>query len=252
MEIEKSTTDKSKLIMVVAVIILVGALFGAMGYLLGSKNDDSGLENQITENQEADQSETVVEEDVEEDTNKEEEIKEEDLSDSKEVMEDSQDEAVSWKTYKNEKSGYEIKYPSDWMIISDWKFITDATDMGINFCGPEYKSEAECSTGGKSNSPVIRLRDDMPDHMEKEYCTLNKESIFCKEDLILSQKNIKIASRDGVITEFKVMNNGSIYANWKKNFTDEKTFELSVVGLREYSHYREIFNQMLSTFKFTE
>lgn len=237
MEIEKSTTDKSKLIMIVAVIILVGALFGTMGYLLGSKNNDSGLENQITENQEVDRGGTV---------------KEEDLSDSKEVIEDSQGEAVSWKTYKNEKSGYEIKYPSDWIIISDWKFITDATDMGINFCGPEYKSEVECSTGGKSNSPVIRLRDDMPDHMKKEYCTLNKESIFCKEDLILSQKNIKIAGRDGVITEFKVMNNGSIYANWKKNFTDEKTFELSVVGLREYSNYRDIFDQMLSIFKFTE
>jgi hypothetical protein len=241
MEIEKPTTDKSKSILVVAVIILVGALFGMMGYLLGSKNNDNRLENQIIENQEADQSE-IVEEEV---------VEEKDEKNSEEVVEDSQEEAVNWKTYTNEKSGYEIKYPSDWIIISDWKFITDATNMGINFCGPEYKSKTECSAGGKGDNPVIRLRDDMPDYAEKEYCTLNKESIFCKKDLILSQKNIKIASKNGIITEFKDINNGSIYANWKKNSTDEKSYELSVVGLKKYSNYRDIFNQMLSTLKFT-
>ena len=249
MNIEKSTTDKSKLILIITVIILVSALFGAMGYLLGSKNNDTviELEEQIVKDQDNDQN---IEIEKKKNDNKE------DLSNGKEddveIVEDIKDEMADWKTYQNEESGYEIKYPADWIIISDWKFITDATDMGINFCGPEYKSKIECSAGGKGDSPVIRLRDDMPDYNEEEYCILNEESIFCKEDLILSQKNIKIAGRDGIITEFKDINNRSIYANWKKNFIDEKAFVLSVVGLKKYSDYRDVFNQMLATFKFTE
>jgi len=251
MEIEKSTTDKSKLILVVAVIILTGFLFGTVGYLLGSKNNDTVIEseNQIVKDQEIDQN---IE--TEEYKNNNEAVKEETIEDNDEDEKETGDVkngTVSWRTYHNEESGYEIKYPADWIIISDWKFITDATDMGINFCGPEYKSKVECSAGGKGDSPVIRLRDDMPDYNEEEYCILNKESIFCKEDLILSQKNIKIAGRDGIITEFKDMHDGSIYVNYKKTSLDEKTFELSVVGVKKYSNYRDVFNQMLSTFKFT-
>ena len=162
------------------------------------------------------------------------------------------DETADWKTYQNENGGYIIKYPSNWMIISDWKFVTDATDMGINFCGPEYSSKTECSAGGKGDNPVIKLGDDMLDYKEEGFCVQNKENIFCKENLILSQKYIKIAGRDGIITEFKDINNGSIYASWKENSTDEKLFSLSVVGLKKYSNYRDVFNQMLSTFKFTE
>ena len=115
MEIEKSTTDKSKLILVVAVIILVGALFGAMGYLLGSKNNNSGLESQYTENQETDQNEEVTEED----TNNDKAITEEDLNDDEKTTKDVKDETADWNIYKSEEFGFEIKYPQKAEIISE-------------------------------------------------------------------------------------------------------------------------------------
>ncbi len=161
------------------------------------------------------------------------------------------DAVEDWKAYNNSKDGYEIKYPSDWIILSDWKSITTDKYMGINFCGPEYRSTAECSTGGKGNNPVITLRNDMPDINKAGYCSKNEASIFCDKSLILSQREAEIAGKTGIITEFKDMNDGSIRADWKKNSTDEKVYELTVVGLKKYANYREIFDKMLSTFKFT-
>ena len=111
MEIEKSTTDKSKLILVVAVIILVGTLFGAMGYLLGSKNNNAVIksENQIVKDQDIDNNrETEKDEDT-----------------GKDVNTDIEDEKENWKIYTNDKYGFEVTLLDSWkgyeVLTESWK-----------------------------------------------------------------------------------------------------------------------------------
>jgi hypothetical protein len=102
MEIEKSGNSKVKLTIAVVAIIFAGTLFGALGYLLGSKNNDSVIksEDQLMKDQ---------------DNNQNIEIKEEE---NKEGV-DIKDEIADWKTYENAKLGVKFKYPSDFKIKTD-------------------------------------------------------------------------------------------------------------------------------------
>ncbi len=114
MEIEKSTTDKSKLILVIAVIILVGALFGVMGYLLGNKNNNTVIksEDQMAKDQGIDNNkETEKDENIEED-----------------VRTDVKDEKENWKIYENDKYGFEVTLLDSWkgyeVLTESWKGIS--------------------------------------------------------------------------------------------------------------------------------
>ena len=114
MEIEKSTKDKSKLILVVAVIILVGALFGTMGYLLGSKNNNTIIksEEQFVKDQGIDNNR---------ETEKDENIKED-------VSIDIKDEKENWKIHTNDKYGFEVTLLDSWkgyeVLTESWKGIS--------------------------------------------------------------------------------------------------------------------------------
>ena len=118
MEIEKSTTDKSKLVLVIIVIVLVGALFGFIGYFVGTKNNNTVIksEEQIVKVQEAEieKENNIVKKEVIE--NNDEDV---------EKIEDIKDETIDWKTYKNEEYRFEFKYPSDIVIENVFLEITD-------------------------------------------------------------------------------------------------------------------------------
>ncbi len=106
MEIKNSTEDKSKVIMTVAAIVFAGALFGVLGYLLGSGNNSdnsktgNGAENQAVRNQEINQNMETEKEEIN--------------GENKEEAENIKDETAGWQMYTNDKYGFEVKYPSDW------------------------------------------------------------------------------------------------------------------------------------------
>jgi len=99
MGIEKSIISEAKLILIIVSVVILGTLFGAMGYLLGTQNNNKSAVIK-SENQEMDR-------DIE--------IKE----DAKNNNENVKDKMADWSVYKNEEYGVSFKYPSDFKIKTD-------------------------------------------------------------------------------------------------------------------------------------
>ena len=85
-----------KLVMTVTVIVLIGALFGTLGYYLGRKN--------ITEN-------TPTNIKYQKDRLEKESEKE--AKDDKQKDTDFLEKIADWKTYEDKKYGYKINYPDE-------------------------------------------------------------------------------------------------------------------------------------------
>lgn len=85
-----------KLVMTVTVIVLIGALFGTLGYYLGRKN--------ITEN-------TPTNIKYQKDQLEKESEKE--VKDNKQKDADFLEKIADWKTYEDKKYGYKINYPNE-------------------------------------------------------------------------------------------------------------------------------------------
>jgi len=226
MEIEKSTTDKSKLILVIAVIILTGALFGAVGYLLGSKNNNDviKLENQLTENQKIDQDVEVEKgEDNNEDNN------EEDLNNSEEddveIIEDVKDETADWKTYQNEEYGFEMKYPKGWSyVVNNYE-----NQQLISFCDGKCKGEGEAVFTTNQNVSF-----------EERYNNIKQ---LIEKDFPVTESSISIGGVEGKILVIKNTIGFSRLLSFEKN---NYVYDFTMMVGKE-----SLFDQMLSTFKFT-
>jgi hypothetical protein len=152
------------------------------------------------------------------------------------------DETADWKTYKNEEDEFEIKYPEDWNFYDEGVVIT--------FCGPEFwQQNGSCRMAGKGTTAAIVLSNNNLDINKEGFCQENPLNIFCGQ--ILSEKDTVIGGKVGEILNINV-NNGSLIALWKENYTDEKMYELSADELNNLPEHEDIFNQMLSTFRFLE
>lgn len=147
-------------------------------------------------------------------------------------------ETAGWKTYTNTQYGYEIKYPSDWIFNDDPSYSPI-----VHFCGPEYKTIRDCGFAGKGGTPVISLRNDSLDITAINFCAENSDNVFCGENILKS--NIEIDGRNASIIEFKDTNSGTTTL-WKQNTQDNKMFEFGTTV-----EYRDVFDKMLFTFKFT-
>ena len=229
MEIEKQTTDKSKLVLVVTVIILVGALFGAVGYLLGSKNNSTVIEseNQIVEDQDNDQN---IE--AEEEINNDEDVKEEEIGgndeDEKET-EEVKDETSDWNVYKNEEYGFEIKYPKDIEYHSK--------TWGVDFV---EKSEAQ------NKFFTIYLYSEL-EQLPNNEAGLSFEDWINKQIKSEAFEDGRIFS-SGTLTGIKVRDQGIVPF---ENILIKKNDKIYSFVIRENSQFMDVFNQILSTLKST-
>lgn len=149
-------------------------------------------------------------------------------------------ESSGWKVYRNEEDGYEIEYPSDWSHSSSGGIIHDFCNLapfeGVEFdCGP--------------STVDISLRNDVSDGTSPEYCvSIRPSSILCMKSGVTIQ-NIVVDGREGKLFEVKTGNIHEKHAFWKKSFDDEVTYELNV-RLINHPEYKEIFNKILSSFRF--
>lgn len=158
------------------------------------------------------------------------------------------DPIADWQTYTNNEYGFEVKYPLDWIFYAkNDKFLI------VNFCGPSYATENDCSVAGLNHTPVVMLRNDIKGGKDGGYCVNNPTSIYCKEEARLSQENIKIDNRDAEMFEIQYgVNNdkNDLMVFWKNNFSDERMYGLEVS--KNYPEYSDVFNKMIFTFKFTK
>lgn len=140
MNIEQQLTSSLKLIMTVVLIVLVGALFGATGYFLGSENIKKQMPGVYYNESQNEQ--------ISEDSNNEE--KPIDLA----------DEMADWQTYKNEEYGFEIKYPEEWIfeISSEnvGKKIVFSSGIIINVPDPEVGYEAWSVASTEKNGFITK------------------------------------------------------------------------------------------------
>jgi len=198
-----------KTIMVVTIFVCLGALIGAIGYLAMKPK-----------------SESVVLQPTEEES-------EIDISD--------------WKIYRNEKYGFEIKYPPNWDYneedISYLHYVIPrGTKSGIQI---RYKpiNKTYSSSGKISYVPVQIKARNFPyqiSEYEKEVVIngikfMETEPVPGRPSRIFFAENPK-GSGSVMITDFIPV-----------------IVELKAgISSREKSSYEAIFNQMLSTFKFIE
>jgi hypothetical protein len=154
------------------------------------------------------------------------------------------DKTANWKTYRNEEYGYSIKYPSGWKIeigknqsypIYADKIITFVDQNGkstFNIVHPFSKSGFDFSGVIKSEEILIPGSNE---YLTKEImapATLLKRTESEKE-------NPQLATYD------------MVYAFWWL-YNPEKSGMISFVYEDENDPNLEIFDQMLSTFRFLE
>lgn len=158
------------------------------------------------------------------------------------------DETNSWPIYKNDKHGFEIKYPPSWIF-----YDIDDNFLVMNFCGPNYTTKNNCKTAGSNHTPVVSLRNDILEVKNSGYCANYPNSIYCKKELILFQDNIKVDGRDAEIIEIQYgvdNDKNDLIVFWKNNPSDKRMYGLEV--FKNYPEYSNVFNKMLSTFKFNK
>ena len=158
------------------------------------------------------------------------------------------DPTANWQTYTNEQYGFEIKYPSDWTFYA--KIYSNF--LIVNFCGPNYITDNDCKIAGLNHTPVVMLRNDIKGGKEGGYCINNPNSIYCEAEVTVSKENIKIDNRDAEMFEIlygENNNKNDVMVFWGKNPLDERIYGLEVS--KNYPDYSDVFNQMISTFKFT-
>jgi len=194
---------------------------------------------------------------------------EEEISKGEVLEELPEDETADWKVYRNKEYGFEVKYPSgveidvhdyvdqepDYLLLTTtFEFITIID--GYNYLCANYNIRVEKTEYQDINSWVedIRQKIETPSNYEGDMISGKLSSV---EDMKIQGKIAKKVTIEGgfpfMAAYFGVINNGKLYAI---SYLDMSYYGRS--GCFEgdveqgEAKYRNIFDQILSTFRFIE
>ena len=149
-----------------------------------------------------------------------------------------QDETADWQTYRDEEYGIEFKYPLDWSVgqspnsKESLLIAPESIIKGLN--------EIEWATGGSITLGMTINKDvERPEIKSDEYSQLIKEDIIFVDNRATTEyttlQTIDLPGvLEGSVIVSVVIQSGEVF--YKIDFLDNQ--------------YRELFNQILSTFKF--
>ena len=150
--------------------------------------------------------------------------------------EPSADETANWKTYRNEEYGFEIKYPNDWYIYANNSsdvFIQSTKEESGGIPGPHinaFEIEAKSIT---LNTTLLQAIQGRVDEIKKA-------------GINFTQENIKIGGKDGLKIKTVCEGVGCGAPEWFVINGNYFYYFNSNLG------YSNIFDQILSTFRFLE
>jgi len=148
------------------------------------------------------------------------------------ALEEIGDKTTDWQTYRNEEYGFEFKYPIDWAAIES--------------TSPQYPYLVFITLGPKETIQQggffgVTLRDQSKDEF---FSLLAQEKFY-----IISQSETTLGNKQA--TFYTLGRTDSPGIEWKEVITQKDGFLLEF-SRGATSGYDDIFNQMLSTFRFLE
>ena len=159
------------------------------------------------------------------------------------------DAPADWKIYTNEKYRFEVKYPGDWLYRVDSQFGSQNT---FTFLSPEenQKITEEIKKVGNvawenANTIQIQVRDNQDELTAKEL----HNNFAGGEETLSSSLEIMVGGKKGLIGNVSGMRvDKTVYVPNGNKIYIFSTPVSSSTGITKYS---DVFNQILSTFKFT-
>ena len=163
-----------------------------------------------------------------------------------------QDKIVEWKTYKNEEYGYEIEYPSNWELftsppILEWDVFIDGQIIIVRWVkkGVARSWIRVIPRENKLNLEPERALNDLY-QLSRYVSALEGLKLDSEEDIIFNgclTKKLIYISEDPEISYTKI--------TYLIQESDKMIYDLTLKTY-ELSEINDIFNQMISSFKFID
>lgn len=164
-------------------------------------------------------------------------------SPASETVSSAKDEIKGWQIYRNEKYGFEFMHPKDWKIKEDkGRMMSENYIDFIEILPEQDRISGENPNGTKLFYPGIQIY-----KSEKSW---DSEINDLNSRLKGESENIRIDGVDGMKKEGEITEHLSSYGSRRIEVILKQDDNPFVISAFDYD--KEIFNQILSTFKFIE
>jgi len=158
------------------------------------------------------------------------------------------DETANWKTYRNEEYGFEIKYPKDW----DWTIIKEVRNYPIMFGPEDIIAKVRESLQNIENDKDLTLWITVYDRMLFERGILpyrEKSTGYIK----VTSSEINVSGAKGMHYTTEFLEDKGNYKKGEKTITVDLPLDGNYLSLYLFDcQYSDIFEKILSTFRFLE